>query len=48
MSTSELLKRVKALPQHDRQKVFNAILELEEAERPYKPSKTKHVKMAGH
>lgn len=44
MSTSELLKQVKALPRRERQKVFNAILELEEAERPHLPSRTKHVK----
>jgi hypothetical protein len=44
MSTSELLERVKALPRRERQKVFNAILELEEAERPRLPSKAKHVK----
>ena len=44
MSTSELLKRVKALPRRERQKVFNAILEIEEAERPHLPSRTKHVK----
>jgi hypothetical protein len=41
MSTNELVKQVKALPRRERQKFFNAILELEEAERPHLPSKTK-------
>lgn len=43
MSTSELLKRVKALSRRERQKIFNAILELED-ERPELQRKTKHVK----
>jgi hypothetical protein len=42
MSTSELLKRVKALPRRERQKVFETILALEEIE-PH-PAKTKRVK----
>jgi hypothetical protein len=42
MSTSELLKQVKALPRRERQKVFKAILALEENEHP--PMKTKRVK----
>jgi hypothetical protein len=44
--TSELLKQFKALPRRERQKVFNSILELEleEAERPSLPSRTKSVK----
>lgn len=44
MSTSELLKQVKALPRRERQKVFKAILELEENEQPQRPMKTKRVK----
>ena len=43
MSTSELLKQVKALPRRERQKVFNAILALEENEQAH-PPKTKRVK----
>ncbi len=44
MSTSELLKQVKALPRRERQKVFKAILALEENEQSQRPIKTKHVK----
>jgi len=44
MSTSELLKQVKALPRRQRQKVFNAILALEENEQSRPPIKTKRVK----
>ena len=43
MSTGELLKQVKALPRRERQKVFKAILALEENEQPH-PPKTKRVK----
>jgi hypothetical protein len=44
MSTGELLKQVKALPPRQRQKVFNAILALEENEQAQRPMKTKRVK----
>jgi hypothetical protein len=44
MSTSELLKQVKALPRRERQKVFKAILALEESEQAQRPMKTKRVK----
>jgi len=44
MSTSELLKQVKTLPRRQRQKVFNAILALEENEQSRPPIKTKRVK----
>ena len=44
MSTAELLKQVKALPRRERQKVFKAILALEETEQPQRPMKTKRVK----
>jgi hypothetical protein len=44
ISTSELLKQVKALPRRERQKVFKAILALEESEQAHPPTKTKRVK----
>lgn len=44
MSTGELLKQVKALPRRERQKVFKAILALEENEQAQRPMKTKRVK----
>ena len=44
MSTGELLKQVRALPRRERQKVFKAILELEENEQARPPIKTKRVK----
>jgi len=44
MSTSELLKEVKALPRRERQKVIKAILELEANEQAHRPLKTKRVK----
>lgn len=44
MSTGELLKQVKALPRRERQKVFRAILALEEDEQAQRPIKTKRVK----
>ncbi len=44
MSTSELLKQVKALPRRERQKVFDAILALEENEQTQRPMKAKRVK----
>jgi hypothetical protein len=44
MSTRELLKQVKALPRRERQKVFNAILALEENEQERSPMKTRRVK----
>ncbi len=44
MSTSELLKQVKALPRRERQKIFKAILALEENEQPQRPMKTRRVK----
>jgi hypothetical protein len=44
MSTGELLKQVKALPRRERQKVFKAILALEENEQAERPMKTKRVK----
>jgi len=44
MSSGELLKHVKALPRRERQKVFEAILALEENERAQRPMKTKRVK----
>ena len=44
MSTGELLKQVKALPRRERQKVFKAILALEEDEQEHPPMKTKRVK----
>jgi len=44
MSTGELLKQVKALPRRERQKVFRAILALEENEQAHAPMKTKRVK----
>ena len=43
MSTSKLLKQVRALPRRERQKVFNAILALEENEREHSPMKPKRV-----
>ena len=44
MSPSELLKQVKALPRRERQKIFKAILALEENEQPQRPMKTRRVK----
>ena len=44
MSTGELLKQVKALPRRERQKVFKAILALEENEQAQRPIKTRRVK----
>lgn len=44
MSTDELLKQVRALPRRERQKVFRAILALEEDEQAQRPMKTKRVK----
>ena len=44
MSTSELLKQIKALPHRERQKVFKVILALEENEQAHTPMKTKAVK----
>jgi hypothetical protein len=44
MSTSELIRQVKALPRRERQKIFKAILALEENERAQPPVKTKRVK----
>ena len=44
MSASELLERVKTLPHRERQKVFKAILALEENEPAHPPMKTKRVK----
>ena len=44
MTTSELVKKVKALPRRERQKVFRAILALEKNEQPQWPIKTKRVK----
>lgn len=39
-----MLKEVKALPRRERQKVFKAILELEENDQTLPPMKTKRVK----
>ena len=44
VSATELLKQVKALPDRERQKLFLAILSLEEAAAPRMPAKTKRVK----
>jgi mRNA-degrading endonuclease RelE of RelBE toxin-antitoxin system len=44
MSTSELVKQLKALPPRERQKVFKAILALEDNEPTRLPTKTKRVK----
>jgi mRNA-degrading endonuclease RelE of RelBE toxin-antitoxin system len=44
MSTSELVKQLKALPPRERQKVVRAILALEESEPTRQPMKTKRVK----
>ncbi len=44
MSTSDLVKRLKALPPRERQKVFKAILALEQEEPSRLPMKTKPVK----
>lgn len=44
MSTGELLKQVKALPRRERQKVFKAILALEENDQAQRPIKKKRVK----
>ena len=44
MSTSDLLKEVKALPRRERQKVIKATLELEANEQAHLPLKTKRVK----
>ena len=44
VSATELLKQVKALPDRERQKLFLAILSLEEAAAPRRPAKTKRVK----
>lgn len=44
MSAGELLKQVKALPPREREKVFKAILTLEETEPTRLPVKTKRVK----
>ena len=44
MSTGELLKQVKALPRRKRQKVYKAILALEENDQAQRPIKTKRVK----
>ncbi len=44
MSTGELLKQVKALSPRERQKIFRAILALEESESPRLPTKSKRVK----
>lgn len=44
MCTNELLEQVKALPRRERQKVFKAILALEENEQAQRPVKTKRVK----
>jgi hypothetical protein len=44
MSARELLKQVKALPRRGRQKVFKAILALEENEQARPPMKSKRVK----
>ena len=45
MSTSDLVKQLKALPPRERKKVFKAILALEQEEQPSRlPMKTKPVK----
>jgi mRNA-degrading endonuclease RelE of RelBE toxin-antitoxin system len=44
MSTSELVKQLKALPPRERRKVVKAILALEENEPTGQPMKTKRVK----
>ena len=44
MSTSELLKQVRALPRRERERVFKAILALGENEQAHPPMKTKRVK----
>jgi hypothetical protein len=43
MTTGELLKQVKALPRRERQKVFKAILELEQNEQAQRPMKMRHL-----
>ena len=43
MNTSELLKRVKALPRRERRKVFETILALEDIEPVARPARTKRV-----
>lgn len=44
MSAGEIVKQVKALPPREREKVFKAILALEENEPLRLPMKTKRVK----
>jgi len=44
MSTDELVKRLKALPLRERQKVFKAMLAFEENRQKPLPTKTKGVK----
>ena len=43
MSVAELIKRVKALPAREREKVFLAILALEEQSPSARPKQTKRV-----
>lgn len=44
MSTAELLQQVKALPSRERQKIFKAIMALEEDEQTHPPKKFRRVK----